>query len=421
LGIISGSAVFSNRFFLVQLYRSLSTSSHYIGIEGLYTRDTLPLQITSLLSYGLTDILENNKATISPIINNLEIKDDNLSYIFTLKDNLSWHNGKRLRTSDLIINIPHTQTSIISSNTLKISVSSPFSPLLASLYKPLFLKNSLIGLGKYKVENISYQDGYIKSLQLISSEDRLQKNNYSFYQNSDDLYNAFKLGIVDEISTTNLDEQLQGWPNIKIQPSISTKQYLAIFINTEKISNKQIRQAIAYATPKSDDNNRRCLGPIPPNSWAYNSEIKQYNYNPTRAKELFDINQLNKLDLVITDRKLLPIAESIKRSWEENLNIKVNLSIATAQINLSDYETMLSYSPISFDPDQYSSWHSTQTNTNITHFNNSRIDKLLEEGRLIQDPIERKKIYYDFQKFLLEESPAIFLEFPTTYQISRLK
>ncbi|MFA5795842.1 MAG: hypothetical protein WC885_01540, partial [Candidatus Shapirobacteria bacterium] len=73
------------------------------------------------------------------------------------------------------------------------------------------------------------------------------------------------------------------------------------------------------------------------------------------------------------------------------------------------------------DPDQYTFWHSTQEKTNITHLNNSRIDKLLEEGRLTFNLQDRKKIYLDFQKFLLEESPVIFISYPTIYSVSRIK
>jgi ABC-type transport system substrate-binding protein len=62
------------------------------------------------------------------------------------------------------------------------------------------------------------------------------------------------------------------------------------------------------------------------------------------------------------------------------------------------------------DPDQYLFWHSTQTKTNLTQTNNPKIDKLLEEGRQTFDQQERKKIYQEFQKILLEECPAIFLK-----------
>jgi len=48
-----------------------------------------------------------------------------------------------------------------------------------------------------------------------------------------------------------------------------------------------------------------------------------------------------------------------------------------------------------------------------------KIDKLLEDGRTTIDQKERRLIYFDFQKSLLEELPAIFLYFPNRYQVSR--
>jgi peptide/nickel transport system substrate-binding protein len=71
------------------------------------------------------------------------------------------------------------------------------------------------------------------------------------------------------------------------------------------------------------------------------------------------------------------------------------------------------------DPDQYSIWHSTQKATNITHYENPRIDKLLEDGRSQINTEERKKTYLDFQRFLVEDAPAAFLFYPDTYSISR--
>ena len=419
-GIIFGSVVYVERSQLFRLYQTLSPPRTDIGIEGIYTIKTLPVSVLNQISPGLTSISENNKSILSPIVKNLAISDNNLTYTFTLNDNLTWQNGKKLNVSDIEINIPQTKTSAVNNNTLKITTSESFSPLLSTLSKPIFIKDSLVGLGEYKVTSTAYQDGHIKLLRLTSTINN-QKINYHFYPNSTDLLNAFKLGEVNEIYSNTLDNQLDAWPKIKISPSISASSYLAVFLNTEKISNKQDRQALAYATPKTEDKNIRSLGPISPNSWAYNPQIKPYNYNPTRAKELFEKEGLTQIKLTIADRKLLTLGEAIKKSWEETLGIKVTISISTGPINPSDYEALIAYSAISPDPDQYSLWHSTQTLTNITSFNNSRIDKLLEEGRQVQDQQERKKIYYDFQKFLLEESPAIFLEFPTTYIISRVK
>jgi len=74
--------------------------------------------------------------------------------------------------------------------------------------------------------------------------------------------------------------------------------------------------------------------------------------------------------------------------------------------------------PVLSDPDQYTLWHSSH-DTNITKYKNLRIDKLLEDGRQVIDLEERQKIYADFQKYLLDDMPAIFLYFPYTFTISR--
>ena len=114
------------------------------------------------------------------------------------------------------------------------------------------------------------------------------------------------------------------------------------------------------------------------------------------------------------------MAEEIKHSWESILNLKTIITIET-QIDLNNFDTILTYGSIPSDPDQYTFWHSTQTKTNLTKLDNSRIDKLLEEGRLALDQQERKQIYQDFQRYLLEESPAIFLSYPNIYTINRQK
>ena len=50
---------------------------------------------------------------------------------------------------------------------------------------------------------------------------------------------------------------------------------------------------------------------------------------------------------------------------------------------------------------------------------NPKIDKLLEDGRKENNKEERKEIYHDFQRFLVEDCPAVFLHELATYSISR--
>lgn len=421
LGLVFGSFLYAKRNLIIETISDLSYRRTDIGIEGLYSIANLPSEVSSKISFGITSLTQNEKATTSPIIEKLEIDEANLNYTFYFKDDLYWHSGRKFRTSDLSIEINGTTVAHKSPNVLVLTLQTPFSPLLPILSQPLFYNKTLVGIGDYKVTRTTYQDGFIKTILLTSVNDNRDQLTYHFYPNSTDLMNAFKLGEVNEITTATLDNYTTSWAKIKVNPSVSTQKYLAIFLNTNKLGSKTLRQALAYATPKTDDNNKRCLGPIAPNSWAYNPNIKPYNYNPTRAKELIDKEHPTQINLIVADRELLSTAENIKKSWSEILGITVNISVENQKPDLNEYEAILTYGIIPHDPDQYPFWHSTQTNTNITHFNNSRIDKLLEAGRLSANPVERKQLYTDFQKFLLEESPAIFLEFPTSYTISRIK
>jgi len=52
-------------------------------------------------------------------------------------------------------------------------------------------------------------------------------------------------------------------------------------------------------------------------------------------------------------------------------------------------------------------------------YNQSRYGNLLEDGRGELAQTERRNIYLDFQRFLVEDSPAIFLYHPVSYTIIR--
>lgn len=409
-GIAIGIITYFQRANILKLYFSLNGRHSYIGVVGQYSKDNLPQDITSLMSYGLS--------ATSPAIISLDLRDNNKTYHFLLNTDLQWHNGTHFSAYDLENTYDDIQFKAIDSRTLQVILPQPFAPMASLLGRPLFLHDSLVGLGPYQTEGITYQEGSIKQLTLTSASDTKV---FRFYPNETDLVNAFKLGQVDSIEVSQLPPNIDRWTNLSVNQRIATDQYTALFLNTDRLNVKAIRQALAYATPKTKNKNERCLGPISPSSWAYNSQMKEYNYNPTRGRELLGKNNVGKLTLLVNDRRLLNTAEEIASYWKQVLNLDVSVSILNSSLEYTDYDAILAYSQVPSDPDQYSFWHSTQSKSNITKLNNSRIDKLLEEGRTTFDQNERRRIYFDFQRFLLEESAAIFLKFPTIYTISRLK
>lgn len=415
LGLIVGILLVVFRQSLINFYFKINQNIQKIGIEGQYNLTNLPTDISNKISYGLTTLGENNKFEPSILVKSLDIRQDNTQFVFELNPDIKWHKGKKFTASDINYKIQGLTITSPDAEHLTIQSDSAFAPIMASLSRPIIKKN-FEGLGEYKVTRFDYQDGYLKELHLKSIDSTIY---YRFYQNENDLLNAFKIGEVNQVEISSIPDNLKLWPKTSITKNIHTdEKYIALFINTQKLNSKQLRQALAYATPKTSDLNERAISPISPLSWAYNPDVKDYNYNPTKAKEFFSKNKIDSIDLAFNDRRLVNLADNIKKSWEEVLGLKVNAHISP-QIDTQNYDVILAYGSIPTDPDQYLYWHSTQSKSNLTKINNPRIDKLLEEGRQSFDQQERKKIYQEFQKILLEECPAIFLEYPTLYTISR--
>ena len=122
----------------------------------------------------------------------------------------------------------------------------------------------------------------------------------------------------------------------------------------------------------------------------------------------------------VNQPETVKIANELQKEWQQ-IGAKVNLIIVDANeianiIKQRDYEVLLYGQILGFDPDPFPFWHSSQRTfpgLNLTSLNNKEIDKLLEEARKTTDDQKRAEKYYEFQKILAEEIPAIFLYNPT--------
>jgi peptide/nickel transport system substrate-binding protein len=164
----------------------------------------------------------------------------------------------------------------------------------------------------------------------------------------------------------------------------------------------------------------RALSPVSANSWAYNPQVKEYAFDQDRAKEILkEIPQevIKAADIkLVTTSILLEKAEAISKNWSK---LGIKSSVQVTSVVPGEFQAYLTILDLPNDPDQYPLWHSTQTQTNISKYSNPRIDKLLEDGRVTEDLEERRKIYLDFQRFILEDVPAAFLYNPVYYTISK--
>lgn len=406
VGIFFGILVF---LALVFLFPSLNASSLRVGVTGRFLADQLPDNITTMISEGLTVVDENGN--VSPgIAKSWESSDGGKTWIFKLDENKEWQDGKKVVSKDITYEFTDAQIEKIDDSTIKFNLNSQFSAFPIIVSKPLF-KKGLLGTRDWKVKKISLTAGYVQKLTIVNL--KKDKITFKFYPSDERLKLGFKLGEIDVIDKLQDIEEFKDWKIVDIKPNVSINNFVAIFLNTEneKLSEKSVRLALNYAIDKNREIEERAISPISFNSWAFNSQVKPYNKDMEKTKELKDF----KIKLS-TLPNLLKTAETVAKQWTE-AGATVEVEVVTGIPE--QFDAFLATVDIPKDPDQYSLWHSTQTTTNISRYKNPRIDKLLEDGRTELDQEARKKSYFDFQRFLVEDSPAIFLYHPTFYTITR--
>lgn len=390
-----------------------------IGETGRYTVSNLPSPLLRLIGNGLTK-LDSDGSVIPDLASSWETTDKGKTWIFTLKDGVKWQNGDALTSKSITYQFSDVQVERPDEKTIIFKLQNPYSAFPAVVSRPVF-KTGLLGTGEWKVDKISLNGSIVEEIVLGSKNKG--KLIYKFYPTEEGTKVAFELGQVDKIQDIYSLSPFDTWKKVKIDSVADSGEFVAVFFNTQDnfLTEKNLRQALSYAIDKSKFTGVRAIGPISADSWAYNPQVKPYDYDQAKAKQIIkDYMETNKLtELTInlsTTSLLLDEAEEIAKNWEA-VGVKVNVQVVTAVP--TEYQAFLAIFDIPDDPDQYSIWHSTQTSTNITKYQDPRIDKLLEDGRSEIDIATRKKVYLDFQRFLVEDSPAAFLYYPSTFIISR--
>lgn len=420
LSALSGFLVTLFLFQSYPIYLSLfGRKLKRIGIIGRYSQTTIPKFIQNQLSYGLTSIMPNGEATASLALQ-WKVDPKGIEYTFTLDTNHLWHNGAKFSAKDIDYTLKGAVFTPVNDNTFKVTLNEPYAPLLTILSQPLF-KEDLIGLGPYKVSKLTYDQDVISELTITPVDQKMLPTlDYKFYRTTNDALFAFKVGEIDSLKDFPDKTTFESWKNVDIKPTVQYDRFLGVFFNVKNslFKDKEIRQALAYALPKLSDE-EKAYSPISPLSWAYSQKIRLYNEDVDAAMKI-----LSKSDLATSSNQItistfapfLDIAEKIADAWTQvGVFVKVKVENALP----SDYQVALIAQSIPADPDQYPFWQSTQEGINITHYSNPKIDKLLEDGRKTLDRDTRKKIYADFQRYLVDDAPALFLYYPRVYQIER--
>lgn len=389
-----------------------------IGRIGKYTLSTIPQDIESQIGEGLVTVGENGEIT-GALASSWKIEEDGKRYTFTLNPDKVWHDGTTLKSDDVTYNFTDVEVTR-GDGTIVYSLKEPFAPFMQAMTKPV-LKNDTLGTKETRIADYHLVSG--NTLQTLTLETSNARIIYKFYPTENSALTAYKLGEVNMLDTLSTIPQDLARDQSSTIISQDGDKIAALFINNSDtlLSSKTTRQGLAYAIPEKSFGKVRALSPISRSSWAYNDLVKDYEYDESRAKTLFTQDVKNPGEVKIELKTMLPyldVAESIASSWRQVLGIMVDVKVVSSVS--SDYQIILADFTPPKDPDQYTLWHSTQA-TNFTKYSNLKVDKLLEDGRRTLDQKLRKDLYSDFQRFLLEDSPSIFLFETEKFALSRKK
>jgi len=363
------------------------------------------------------------------------------------------------------------RTEKIDDYTIKFILKNAYSPFLNNLnfgilpkhlWEPKEISNfplaeynlRPIGTGPYKFSQfVKDREGKISSIEFIRNDDYyaqkpyIEKLIFKFFQKEEEVVSAFnrkEIKGINYISPEN-KEKVADFENSNLY-KLKIPRYFAIFFNQTKnkaLSDKKVRLALAHAVDKDrlieeilKEEGSISNSPIPPQLLGHNPNIKVYDYAKEHAQNTLDaagwidsdgdgIREKEDIKIEFTlvthnQTELSKTAKIIQQMWKE---IGVKVEIETVQTNeLRDgyikpreYEAILFAQILNYDPDPFAFWHSSQkkeSGLNLSLYDNSEVDRLLEEARQETDQDIRKEKYIKFQEFIAEDIPAIFLYSP---------
>lgn len=409
--------------FLVFKFNLINTSTVISeGFIGTYQQHDLPLEVTKLISSGLVEVDKAGRVT-SKLAESWQANDNATIFTFKLKPNQHWSDGTLLKSSDFEFSIADVEVSFPNDREVTFILKDSYSPFPTLLTKPLYKKGTLIGVGPYKITKLEKSRIFITKISLSPIKSGLPKVIIRFYPTEKTALLGFELGEVQTLSQVANYTQLLGSPQIKLLQKTDYSKIIAILYNTKDplLTNKQIRQALSYITPQID---KEVLAnnPLSPFSWAFDNEAKKYLNNEELANQVLEkakdsvSSDMLKKELILTSTpNLEESGKKIIEAWKSlGFDAKLRVEPGIPQ----NFQSLLIAQSIPVDPDQYFLWHSTQDKTNLTKYStaccpmSARVDKDLEDGRKIITEEDRKTKYIDFQKTILDDSPATFLYYP---------
>ncbi|NOX21160.1 MAG: peptide-binding protein [Nitrospirae bacterium] len=450
--------------------------------------DSASHEVAGLIFNGLVKY-DTDLSLIGDLAESWDISDDGLTITFHLRKGVKWTDGVEFTANDVMFGYktiidPKTPTAykedflqvkkaeVLDKYTFRVTYKKPFAPALSSWGNlPILPEHLLIGKDITKVDfgrNPIGMGPFIfekwepgQRIVLKANPEYFEGRPYIDYYiyriipDQATMFMELRAGGVDLMGLTPIQYRRQTSTEFfkknfqKFRYPVFAYTYLGFNLKHPFFKDIRVRKAIAYAIDKKEiidvvlfGLGSVATGPYVPNTWPYNPNVKRYEYNPAKARQLlqeagwrdtdgdgwldkdgkrFEFTIITNMGNSLRERTATIIQWRLKQ-----IGIKVNIRLIEWSAFINEFidkrrfEAVILGWSIGFDPDQYDIWHSSKTGEkefNFISYKNPEVDRLLEEGRRTFDIEKRKKAYFRIQEILAEEVPYVFLYVPDALPI----
>jgi len=455
----------------------------------MFATDGASGDVTGLVFNGLVKY-NKDVQLVGDLAESFDLTPDCLTATFHLRRGIRWHDGKPFTANDVlftyqqIINpqnvTPYSSEFETVSDvqktddfTLRVTYREPFAPGIANWGMGIIPKHLLEGkdLNADSFNRNPVGTGPFRMKEWVSGQKIVLSANPDYFEGKPEISEYVYRIIPDtatmflELKALNVD--FMGLRPIQYQHQTDTPffqkefnkfkypslayTYLGYNLADPRFSDKRVRQALAHAIDKKAiiegillGLGQPASGPYIPESWAYNPNAPDFEYNPEKARQLFaevgwttepkDKEGLLKKEgksfsfTILTNQgneERMKAAEIIQSNLKQ-IGVTVNIRVLEWQALLHDFIDQKQFDAIilgwgvGLDPDLYAIWHSSKTKPgefNFVSYKNEMVDRLLTEGRRTCLQEERKKIYQQVHTLIAEDQPYTFLWYPSSLPI----
>lgn len=404
---------------------------------------------------------------------------DRLTYVFHLRPGIKFHDGRILTSAD----VKYTFDSVMDGSvttpkrgalrlvksvdapdpaTVAFHLSEPNGGFLTDICRPEFgivpansgssVAAHPVGTGPFRFVSARQDDSVVleRNPDFFRTPARIEQVRFRIVPEA--IVRALELrkGSADmEMSSLAPDMipvlRQQSTLDVSEEPG-TNYAYVAFNFDDPALARREVRQALAYATNREEivrylyrGQAHLTDGPLPPNSWAYDSNIAHYGFEPQKAELLLDAagfprkpeNGGMRLKLTLktsTEESTRSLGAVLKEQWR---GIGVDLDLQSmepatlgsdiARGNFQMYT--LRWIGVNNNPEFYefafSSKRMPPMGGNRGHYRNPALDVLLDEARVESDQEKRRLLFSQVEKIVAEDAPYLSLWFMDNVSVHR--